>query len=92
MWEGGQVVEWVLGPVRATWTALQWQQRLASMDNFLACFLPLQQVPDGSVQVGAGRSCMPGMRSHACNHAGVVVIDSCAIGGHGIACSVARRL
>ena len=46
-----QVVEWVLGPVRTAWTSPQWQQRLSSMDAFMACFLPLQQAPDGTLQV-----------------------------------------
>lgn len=46
-----QVTEWVLNPVRMLWSSPQWQQRLTSLDAFLACFSPVQQAPDGSVQV-----------------------------------------
>ena len=46
-----QVVEWVLGPVHKSWTSPQWQQRLATVDAFLACFMPLQLDAGEGVQV-----------------------------------------
>lgn len=37
----GQVVEWVLAPVRARWQAPAWQAALGSPAAFMAAYMPL---------------------------------------------------
>ena len=46
-----QVVEWVLGSVRSTWTAPEWGQHVASPAAFLAHYMPVEQSPQGVAEV-----------------------------------------
>ena len=48
VWEnGGQVVEWVLAPVRARWQSPAWQAALASPAAFFAAYMPLSRSDAG---------------------------------------------
>ena len=46
-----QVVEWVLGPIRAAWTSQDWLCHLASADAFYARFINITAAADGRAEV-----------------------------------------
>lgn len=46
-----QVVEWVLAPVRAVWSAPSWPQHLASPQAFYSHYIDIQQDAQGRPQV-----------------------------------------
>ncbi|KAK9833279.1 hypothetical protein WJX81_002345 [Elliptochloris bilobata] len=48
----GQVVEWVLAPVRARWQSPAWQATLGSPAAFLAAHMPLAGISAGFAEVG----------------------------------------
>ena len=51
-----QVVEWVLGPIRAGWTRPDWLRHLATPDAFYARFVSVTEAADGRAEVP--KSCM----------------------------------
>lgn len=50
---GGQVVEWVLAPVRARWQSPAWQAALASPAAFFAAYMPLSRSGAGFAEARA---------------------------------------
>jgi len=46
-----QVVEWVLGPIRALWTSQDWLHHLATPDAFYVRFVSITEAADGRAEV-----------------------------------------
>jgi hypothetical protein len=46
-----QVVEWVLGPIRAAWTSPDWLRHLSSSNAFYARFIDITVSSDGRAEV-----------------------------------------